>query len=141
MKDALKVGLFFMDKNFIIQDQYSKFLETVLGIRDLRGKKFTDLIAPFVKRENITSMIEYFVLLFKRSEVAGPKFTEKMLEDLNPVQEMAYTDPETKEAKILRCNFVPVDRGSGKLFVLGNIQDITSERAMQRRLAELDRKG
>jgi hypothetical protein len=140
MKDALKVGLFFMDKNFIIQDQYSKFLETVLGIRDLRGKKFTDLIAPCITQSVITNMIEYFVLLFNRSMVVSRKFTEKTLEDLNPIQELAYVSPDTKEAKILRCNFVPVDRGEGKLFVLGNIQDITSEKNMQKRLAELDTK-
>jgi hypothetical protein len=138
MKDALKVGLFFMDKHFVIQDNYSKFLETVLGIRDLRGKKFTDLIAPSIKKSEITSMIEYFVLLFNRSVVFGRKFTENMLENLNPIQELAYLNPETKKAMILRCNFVPVDRGNGKLFVLGNIQDITSEKNMQKRLAELE---
>jgi hypothetical protein len=140
MKDALKVGLFFMDKNFIIQDQYSKYLETVLGIKDLRGNKFTDLIAPSVTQSVITGMIEYFVLLFNRSVVFSRKFSEKMLENLNPVQELAYMNPETKEPMILRCNFVPVDRGQGRLFVLGNIQDITGEKNMQKRLAELDSK-
>jgi hypothetical protein len=138
MKDALKVGLFFMDKNFIIQDNYSKFLETVLGIRDLRGKKFTDLIAPVIKKSEITSLIEYFVLLFNRSMVFGRRFTESMLENLNPIQELAYMNPETKKEVILRCNFVPVDRGNGRLFVLGNIQDITREKRMQKRLEELD---
>jgi methyl-accepting chemotaxis protein len=138
MKDALKVGLFFMDKNFIIQDQYSKFLETVLGIKSLLGKKFTDLISPSVTQNVITNMIEYFVLLFNRSVFFSHRLNEKMLEDLNPIQELIYMNPETKEQMILRCNFVPVDRGDGKLFVLGNIQDITSEKNMQKRLAELD---
>jgi hypothetical protein len=141
MKDALKVGLFFMDKNFIIQDNYSKFLETVLGIRDLRGKKFTDLISSSIKNTEITSLIEYFVLLFNRSVVFSRNFNEKMLENLNPIQEVVYVSPETGEQKNLRCNFVPVDRGNGKLFVLGNIQDITSEKNMQKRLAELGLKA
>jgi hypothetical protein len=138
MKDALKVGLFFMDKNFIIQDQYSRHLEALLGIKNLRGKKFTDLIAPGVKKEQIASMIEYFVLLFNRSVISSRKLSEKMLGDLNPVQELPYTNPATKEKLILRCNFVPVDRGQGRYFVLGNIQDITSEKNIQKRLAELD---
>jgi hypothetical protein len=142
MKDALKVGLFFMDKDFIIQDHYSKYLETVLGIKDLRGKKFTSLIAPSVAQNVITSMIEYFVLLFNRSAFFSHKFNEKMLEDLNPIQEIVYVNPETEKQMILRCNFVPVDRGQGRLFVLGNLQDITSEKNMQKRLEELDgRKG
>jgi hypothetical protein len=31
-----------------------------------------------------------------------------------------------------------VDRGGGKLFVLGNLQDITNEKNLQKRLDELD---
>jgi sensor histidine kinase regulating citrate/malate metabolism len=138
MKDAVKVGLFFIDKDFIVQDQYSKFLETVLGIRNLQGKKFTDLIAPSVKTGEINRLVEYFVLLFNRSVVFSRRFSEKMLEDLNPIQEIQHINPETGEEKVLRCNFVPVDRGEGKLFVLGNIQDITQEKKMQKRLAELE---
>jgi hypothetical protein len=138
MKDAVKVGLFFMDSNFIIQEQYSKYLETVLGIRNLRGEKFTDLIAPGVRKDQIASMIEYFVLLFNRSVMSSRKLTEKMLEELNPVQELPYLNPATREQMILRCNFVPVDRGEGRYFVLGNIQDITGEKNIQKRLAELD---
>jgi hypothetical protein len=61
-----------------------------------------------------------------------------MLEDLNPIQEMTYTIPKFGGIKILRCNFVPVDRGNGKLFVLGNIQDITAEKKMEDRLTQLD---
>ncbi|MDR1277281.1 MAG: hypothetical protein LBK02_00860 [Treponema sp.] len=136
MKDALKVGLFFMDKNFIIQEQYSKFLETLLGLKSLQGKKFTDLIAPSIKKSEITSMIEYFVLLFNRSVISSRRFTEKMLEDLNPIQELTYLNPETKKEMILRCNFVSVDRGEGRFFVLGNIQDITNEKNLQKHLAE-----
>jgi uncharacterized protein (DUF2062 family) len=139
MKDALKVGLFFMDKNFIIQDQYSKFLETVLGLKSLRGKKFTDIISSSVTQHVITNLIEYFVLLFNRSVFFSHRLNEKMLEDLNPIQELTYVNPETKEQMVLHCNFAPVDRGDGKLFVLGNIQDITNEKNMQKRLAELDR--
>jgi methyl-accepting chemotaxis protein len=141
MKDALKVGLFFIDKNFIIQEQYSKYLETLLGIRDIQGAKFTELIATSIKKSEVTSLIEYFVLLFNRSVVFGRRFTEKMLEDLNPIQEIRYISPMMGEEKILRCNFVPVDRGGGRLFVLGNLQDITSEKNLQRRLAELEGRG
>jgi hypothetical protein len=59
-----------------------------------------------------------------------------MLENLNPIQEMSYTSPETGEEKILHCTFVPVDRGNGKLFILGNLQDITNEKNLQKQLAE-----
>jgi hypothetical protein len=137
MRDARKVGLFLMDKNFVIQDQYSGCVKTVLGVKDPCGKKFTDLIARSVSESEISSLIKYFVLLFSRSAVFRHNIDERMLENLNPIREMVYTSPETGEVKNIRCNFVPLDRGNGRLFIMGNIQDITREKKMQGRLAEL----
>jgi hypothetical protein len=136
MKDALKVGIFLMDKNFIIQDHYSRYLETVLGIKDLGGKKFTDLIADSISQKEITSLMEYFVLLFNRSLVSNRAFNASLMENINPIQELTYTSPLTEEKKELRWTFAPVDQGNGKLFILGNIQDITVEKALQQKLTE-----
>jgi hypothetical protein len=136
MKDALKVGLFFMDKNFVIQDHYSRALEEVLSIRGLEGRKFTDLLSGQIKEDRLKNLIEYFVLLFNRAKITSPALTPKMLENLNPVQEMIYISPETGEEKTLHSTFVPVDRGNGKLFILGNLQDITNEKKLQKQLAE-----
>jgi hypothetical protein len=141
LKESLRGGLFLMDKNFVIQEQYSHYMETLLGVKDLRGKRFTDLIADSVTKNEITSLIEYFVLLFNRSEVFKHNIDGQMLEELNPVHEMEYICPGTGEVKSLRCNFVPVDRGNGKLFILGNIHDITSEKRMQEILAGMYGRG
>jgi hypothetical protein len=89
-----------------------------------------------VKEDRLKNLIEYFVLLFNRSKITSPAITVKMLENLNPVQEMSYISPETGEEKILHCTFVPVDRGNGKLFILGNLQDITNEKKLQKQLDE-----
>jgi hypothetical protein len=136
MKDALKVGIFFMDKNFIIQGQYSKALEEILSIRGLEGKKFTDLLSGQMKEERLKSLMEYFVLLFNQSRISSHNLNVKMLENLNPIQETVYIDPETEKEKILHCTFAPVDRGNGKLFILGNLQDITNEKKLQKQLGE-----
>jgi hypothetical protein len=139
MKDALKVGLFFMDKNFIIQDHYSRYLESVLEAGDLRGKKFTDLLADSVSPGDMARLIEYFVLLFQRSRISG--HARRMLEEINPVRELTYKIPGTGKEKILQWTFEPVDRGNGKLFILGNIQDISREKELQRQLSEENRKN
>ena len=44
MKDNLKAGIFLMDRDFIIQDHYSKALEEVLAASELYKRKFTDLM-------------------------------------------------------------------------------------------------
>jgi hypothetical protein len=135
MKDALKVGLFFMDKDFIIQSQYSKALESILELKGLEGKKFTDLLTTQIKEQKLSDLMEYLVLLFNRSR-APERLSADMLEQLNPIQEMNYISPKTGEEKTLNCKFVPVDRGDGRLFILGNLQDITTEKNLQRQLVE-----
>jgi hypothetical protein len=135
MKDALMVGLFFMDKDFIIQSQYSRALESILAIKNLEGKKFTDLLTTQIKEQKLNTLMEYLVLLFSRSGMTQ-RLTPDMLERLNPIQEMNYISPATGEEKTLTCKFVPVDRGGGRLFILGNIQDITTEKNLQKLLAE-----
>ena len=44
MKDSLKIGLFFMDRNGIIQDHYSRYLEEILLEENLFGKRFHELL-------------------------------------------------------------------------------------------------
>ncbi|MDR1430035.1 MAG: hypothetical protein LBI85_07065 [Spirochaetaceae bacterium] len=135
MKDALKEGLFLMDKDFIIQSQYSRALESILAIKNLEGKKFTDLLTTQIKEQKLNSLMEYLVLLFSRSRMPE-RLSPDMLEKLNPIQEMIYISPKTGEEKILNCKFVPVDRGGGRLFILGNLQDITTEKNLQKQLVE-----
>jgi hypothetical protein len=140
MKDALKVGVFLMDKNFIIQDHYSRYLETVLDLKDLAGKKFTDLLAASISQKEIADLMKYFVLLFNRSLVSNRSFTTTLMENINPIQELSYTSPKTGGKKELQWTFAPVDWGNNQLFVLGNIQDITHEKVLQRRLLEEEQK-
>jgi hypothetical protein len=135
MKDALKVGLFFMDKDFVIQGQYSRALESILAIKNLEGKKFTDLLTTQIKEQKLKNLMEYLVLLFNRARMSE-RLSPDMLERLNPIQEMVYISPGTGEEKTLNCKFVPVDRGGGRLFILGNLQDITTERQLQKQLVE-----
>ncbi|MDR2314203.1 MAG: hypothetical protein LBE02_06685 [Spirochaetaceae bacterium] len=141
MKDALRVGLFFMDKNFVIQSNYSRALEAILDIDNLDGKKFTDLLSPQIKEQLLKNLIEYFVLIFNRAQAASHKLDGKMLESLNPVHEMVYVSPKDGAKRVLRCTFVPVDRGQGRLFILGNLQDITGEKRLEQELVEKDAKN
>jgi hypothetical protein len=137
MKDALKVGLFIMDTDFVIQDHYSRALESILEIKDLRGKKFTDLLTDRIKEQDLKSLTQYLSLLFNRSSIPE----QDMLENLNPIPRMYYTSPGTGEEKTISCKFVLIDRGGGGLFIMGNLQDITNESYLQRQLSEKAQKS
>ncbi|MDR1863015.1 MAG: hypothetical protein LBQ67_03745 [Treponema sp.] len=134
MKDNIRAGLFLINRDYVIQPQYSKALEDVLSARELQGKNFVDLLSASINAKEQEGLRDYFTMVFNRS------YDNAMLEDINPLAEFAYTSPETGESKTLRCSFATVDRGRGAIFILGAVDDITAERDLQKRLAAEDAK-
>jgi two-component system chemotaxis sensor kinase CheA len=130
MKDNLKVGLFLMDSEYTIQPAYSKALEDVLGMDELQGKKFTDLLSASIKAKERDTLEDYFGMILNRS------FDAKMLEEINPISEFQYVSGPAGEEKTLRSSFGWVDRGHNQFFVLGTLEDVTAERLLQQQLAE-----
>jgi two-component system chemotaxis sensor kinase CheA len=128
MKDNLKVGLFLMNKDLIIQPAYSKALEDVLIATELQGRNFLDLLAMSIKAKEIETLRDYFGMIFNRS------FDQAMLDDINPLRELNYKSVETEAERILNCGFAPVSRGEGEIYILGTLQDITAEKELQRQL-------
>jgi two-component system chemotaxis sensor kinase CheA len=130
MKDSMGVGVFLMDADFIIQPQYSKPLETILGEKDLFNRKFTELLSSSLTSKEMEGLIDYFTMIINRS------FDTSMLEDINPVSEVLYVSNNTREEKNLRLAFALVDRGDGGLFILGTAEDITSKTLLKKQLSE-----
>ncbi|MDR2020475.1 MAG: hypothetical protein LBQ14_06900 [Treponema sp.] len=129
MKDNLKVGIFLMDKDYVIQPAYSKAMESVLELDELRGKKFTSLLSASIKAKERDTLEDYFGMVIGRS------FDAKMLEEINPISEFTYINEFSREEKILRTSFTTVDRGQGKFFILGSLEDITTAKLLQQQLA------
>jgi two-component system chemotaxis sensor kinase CheA len=134
MKDNLRVGLFLMDRNYIIQPQYSKAMEEVLSETELQGKNFVDLLSASIKSKEQETLKDYFTMVFDRA------FDVRMLEDINPLHEFNYISIGTMEEKTLRCSFASVDHGKDTVFILGTIQDVTNEVNLQRQLSEEENK-
>ena len=134
MKDNLKMGFFLMDRNYIIQGQYSGALERLFSTENLEGKSFVGLLAASMRERDINTLKDYLDMVFNRS------FDEDTLEEINPAQEVSYISVETGEEKILNCGFKAVNRGTKEMFILGNIMDITNEKKLQLRLAEEETK-
>jgi two-component system chemotaxis sensor kinase CheA len=130
MKDNLKVGLFLMDRDFVIQGAYSKALEDVLATSELQGKNFLNLLSASVKAKELETLKDYFGMIFNRS------FDQKMLDDINPLRELYYKSVESGDDRILDCGFAPVNRNEREVFILGTLQDITAEKELQRQLEE-----
>ncbi|MDR1587319.1 MAG: hypothetical protein LBS57_07690 [Treponema sp.] len=133
MQDNLKYGLFLMDQNFNIQGAYSRALERILSVSDLKGKNFITVLSSSLKEKEQEGLKDYFDMILGRS------FNEQMLEDINPINELNYTSPETGGGKSLRSSFTLVERGRAA-FILGILEDISAEKHLEQQLAEAESK-
>jgi two-component system chemotaxis sensor kinase CheA len=130
MKDSLRIGIFFMDNNFIIQDHYSRYLEELLSQKNLFGRFFPDIIADSVSTNELSSIKDYFRMVLEQT------YDQDMLEDINPLNELHYVNNDTSDTKVFQCTFTIVERGRGEVFLLVTIYDITARVELQKRLEE-----
>ena len=130
MKDSMKIGLFFMDKNYIIQDHYSRYLEELLADTKLFGKNLMDIIADSVTPSESEAIKDYFNMVIERT------YDQEMLDDINPLNELRYINQTTGDRKVFQFAFATVERGHGEVFLLVTIYDITTRVELQERLAE-----
>jgi two-component system chemotaxis sensor kinase CheA len=134
MQNNISAGLFLMDADTVIQPAYSTALEDILSAPDLAGKKFTDLLSSSFKAQDIGTIGDYFNM------VMDAVIDETMLKDMNPLQNLPYTAVATMEEKTLKCGFARVDQGKGEFYILGTIEDVTSETKLRKKLEEEEQK-
>ena len=131
MQDNLKFGLFLMDNKWIVQRAYSKALEKILSVSNLSGKNFVELLTSSIKAVEKDGLADYFEMFFNRS------FDPELLSSINPIIELDYVSIDTGERKNLRTNFIRAERGRSE-FILGTVEDITAEKALQKQLLEAE---
>jgi len=133
MKDSLRIGIFFMDGDYVIQDNYSRFLGEMLSDPDLKGKRFTDLLAPSMAKDDLDFMKSYLDMVFNRAHDA------ETLSEINPLNELHYVDPSGVK-KIFHCEPVSVDIGKGRNITMVTMYDITAKIELQEKLRKEEKK-
>jgi len=133
MRDSLKIGLFFMDREFVILDNYSRFLEEVLSESDLKGKRFTDILSASFAAHEMGAVKDYMQMIFDRT------FDVETLNEINPLHELNYIDSSGFK-KIFNCTFLTVDLAEGETVVLVTIYDVTAQTELKERLQREERK-
>ena len=133
MKDSLQIGLFFMNRDFVIQDNYSRFLEEVLSEKNLKGKCFTDILAASLSSRELDAIKDYFNMVFDHT------FDAATLSEINPLHELRYMDP-SGAMKIFNCEFLTVELGKGEAVILVTIYDITTNVELRERLQKEEKK-
>jgi two-component system chemotaxis sensor kinase CheA len=133
MRDNLKIGLFFMDRSYIIQNQYSRYLEELFSQTDLMGKSFIDLLSISINAQEIDGIKDYLHMVFEQT------FDQDMLDEINPLTELHYIGVNSSHRKVFQCGFAPIIN-QGEDFMLVSIYDITARVELQQRLNEEENK-
>lgn len=129
--ETVNEGLFLLDKDFVIGNQYSKALEDMLGSRTIAGAKFSDIITDIISPKDLEAAHGFVGLLFK------PKVKEKLIQDLNPLNEVQVSLRNSEGdyvTRYLSFNFSRVFSGDDIVHVLVSVIDKTDKVELANRL-------
>lgn len=125
-------GLFLIDKDLVISDEYSASLETIVNQKNLAGTTLLQLLSDKVSAQDLDTT-KLFVEQLYNSWVV-----EDLIKDLNPLKQVlvSYVDDKgTSVTKFLSFDFLRVldDKGEvSKVFV--SVVDVTQAIRLQENL-------
>lgn len=130
-------GLFLLDTDFSIGTQTSQALGRILGVQDVAGRNFLELIRPMVTPKTFETTEEYIELLMRHD------VKEKLVASLNPLDCLEINTPRPNGAidtRYLSFSFNRVLDGGRVTHLLVTANDITRRVRLERELKESERK-
>lgn len=129
--DTVNEGLFLLDKEGTIGEQYSAELEKILNRERLGGQKLEMLLGKIVSERDLSTTKKFIGLLF------DPSKREKLLGSLNPLKEVEahLINPQgIYESKFLSFSFSRVVLNDEIRHILVTVTDITKQVSLAREL-------
>lgn len=131
--DTVTEGLFLIDKDFVISNEYSNSLENIVNQKKLGGKTLLDLLKGTVSNQDLENAKLFIEQLY------NPWVVEELIQDLNPLKKVKLSrvlDNDTIETKYIDFNFLRVTKANSdeisKVFV--SVVDITQAVHLQENL-------
>jgi len=129
--DTVNEGLFLLDNEGVIGDQYSAELEQILDRKELGGQRLDNLLRKIVSEKDLNTTKKFIGLLF------DPTKREKLLGSLNPLKEVEAHLVNTQgiyQSKFLSFSFSRVVLDSEIRHILVTVTDITKQVNLAREL-------
>lgn len=134
--NTVKEGLFLIDENMVIADNYSKKLEKLLGRHQLAGLTLPQLLENMVSEKEIIATRQFISYLYKSS------VDEDLIRDINPIKKVKIVFLDDKgftQTKYLHFDFLRVvnsdHKKSIKLFV--SVVDITEAVQLKKQIEKV----
>ncbi|WP_019519050.1 ATP-binding protein [Faucicola boevrei] len=123
-------GLFLIDKDLKIGEQYSSKLEDILQQRNIAGRNLYDLLGGMISQKDMETTKLFVEQLYNTWVV------EELIQDLNPLKQVliSFVDKDgMSDTKFLEFNFLRVMDKAGKAVekVFVSVVDVTKEVRLQ----------
>lgn len=123
-------GLFLIDQDLVIADQYSTKLEEILNQRNIAGRTLYDVLKGMIDNKDMQTT-ELFV-----EQLYNVWVVEELIQDLNPLKQvmLSYIDENGMGVtRFLDFNFLRVmdEEGESVEGVLVSVADVTNEIRLQ----------
>lgn len=131
-------GLFLLDPQYTVGSQHSRALTGIIGVPQIAGVNFLDLLQPMVTEKTLATAREYFELLLRHD------VKEKLVGDLNPLDcvEVVHGQSTGKpETHYLEFNFNRVKEGERVTHLLVTVNDITRRIKLEHELKETEERA
>ena len=135
--ETVDQGLFLLDKESQISAQHSKELLSIFGVKELANKKLDNFLKNIISNNDLEKLTRYLNLLF------DPKKKEKLIKDLNPLNEVSVQIQEQDEIinKHLRFGFSRVLAEDKVENILTSVSDVTQEVLLAKQLEQESKRG
>lgn len=116
-------GLFLINQDMSLGGQHSKALETIFSTTSFEGRDFKNFVSELVSTSDLEKVVRYLNLLF------DPHKKQKLLKDLNPLNELAIQVEQGGHLvnKYLNFSFSRVMSNGEITGVLSSVSDISRE--------------
>lgn len=128
---TIQEGLFLIHEDRNVGSEYSRELESILGIKDIGGNNLTDLLGSIISESDMKNVNAFLNSLF------NPKVVERLIANLNPLKEIAVsiTNPDGSITdKYLSFNFFRVKAGNKIQDILTSVRDVTDSVTLKNQL-------
>ncbi len=126
-------GLFLVDEQMIIGNQHSKQLVDIIGIENIAGQNFQQLLENMISEKDAETARGFIELLFDK------KIKAKLIGDLNPLNLIEVNIAQSSGGfltKHLQFSFARAQQGGVISHVLVTVQDVTEKVRLEKALIE-----
>lgn len=126
---TVNTGLFLLNKDLVIGNQYSNALTDIIGTDNLAGETLSSVLRNRVS-DNVLRTAEEFV-----EQLYNPRVKEKLVDDLNPLHKVLIHDvSQFGESRYLDFKFSRVYDDKEIVRILVNVNDVSEAVKLEQRL-------